>query len=288
LLTLFLTIILNFTLYNSTSITTQVSENKKSEIKFENMNSFDYLIIVNGCGPENFPKSINKKLSKTFYESCAKHDFDYWLGLTENDRIKADKLFKEEMKTTVEKYVDGFSLKKIIKLLEDIKQDIFVIKNAENKTDKFFRILTLAIRVTEKAVELKNKYDEMPNLKSNLKEIWNEEFLGVDSISALKNSSSPKEKEQLKAYLKQSKRIITLYTYYQIVKKFGNKTFNYKKTRKSLPSYLNNKEMEKKAKEFNKLYNINFKFKQKRWSLIDKDEEKILIYFKTKYYTEAN
>ena len=51
--------------------------------------------ICNGCGGKG--GWINPPEFK-FHASCNHHDFNYWLGCTEDDRLKADKQFYTAMK----------------------------------------------------------------------------------------------------------------------------------------------------------------------------------------------
>jgi hypothetical protein len=51
-------------------------------------------IICNGCGPKGGWVPVPDFL---FHASCDHHDFNYWLGCTEDDRRKADHEFLVEM-----------------------------------------------------------------------------------------------------------------------------------------------------------------------------------------------
>ena len=50
--------------------------------------------ICNGCGGKGGPVDPPEW---RFHDSCQRHDFDYWLGGTEDDRLRADKAFYADM-----------------------------------------------------------------------------------------------------------------------------------------------------------------------------------------------
>lgn len=54
--------------------------------------------ICNGCGSKG---GIINPPEFLFHASCNHHDFKYWQGCTEEDRLKADKEFYEAMKVDV-------------------------------------------------------------------------------------------------------------------------------------------------------------------------------------------
>ena len=52
-------------------------------------------LLFNGCGTKKFKLNVPEFV---FHESCLKHDFYYWRGGKEKDRVKADKEFYKDMK----------------------------------------------------------------------------------------------------------------------------------------------------------------------------------------------
>ena len=57
-------------------------------MKYEDLTSEQKAEIINGCGGKGGKIKPPHKLF--FQASCNKHDFSYWKGCTENDRMKAD------------------------------------------------------------------------------------------------------------------------------------------------------------------------------------------------------
>lgn len=70
-------------------------------LKYSNLTIEQKKFVSNGCGGKggwiNPPEFI-------FHEDCNEHDFDYWLGCTEEDRKKKDKAFYKRMKKDIQKY----------------------------------------------------------------------------------------------------------------------------------------------------------------------------------------
>lgn len=57
--------------------------------------------ILNGCGPEGYKKIntlLRRILPSTYQEWCDHHDYNYYLGGSEADRIKADWQFYEALR----------------------------------------------------------------------------------------------------------------------------------------------------------------------------------------------
>lgn len=67
-------------------------------IKYADLTPEQKKFVCNGCGGKggwiNPPEFL-------FHASCNHHDFKYWQGCTEEDRLKADKEFYEAMKVDV-------------------------------------------------------------------------------------------------------------------------------------------------------------------------------------------
>jgi len=62
-------------------------------LEFDDLTPLQKDILCNGCGPKGgipVPEFV-------FAESCDRHDFDYWLGHTEFDRLRADWRFRAAM-----------------------------------------------------------------------------------------------------------------------------------------------------------------------------------------------
>jgi len=70
-------------------------------LRYRNLTGKQRLFICNGCGAKGGP--FNPPDFR-FTASCNHHDFNYWLGFREEDRIKADRQFYAAMKSDVEKY----------------------------------------------------------------------------------------------------------------------------------------------------------------------------------------
>lgn len=67
-------------------------------IKYADLTLAQKAFICNGCGGKggwvNPPEFI-------FHASCNHHDFNYWVGGTEEDRLRADKGFYNAMKVDI-------------------------------------------------------------------------------------------------------------------------------------------------------------------------------------------
>ena len=63
-------------------------------IRFADLTESQKAFICNGCGPKGGWVPVPDFL---FHASCDHHDFNYWLGCTEQDRRKADHEFLTEM-----------------------------------------------------------------------------------------------------------------------------------------------------------------------------------------------
>ena len=70
------------------------------EVKYEDLSPIQKSILCNGCGPKALGNIRPPQF--IFIASCDHHDFKYWLGCTEADRIKADYQFYEAMKLDVQ------------------------------------------------------------------------------------------------------------------------------------------------------------------------------------------
>lgn len=56
----------------------------------------------NGCGPKWVPRWIKKYVLNVYFETeCNKHDSDYTVGGSEEDRLKADKDFDDAMSSKI-------------------------------------------------------------------------------------------------------------------------------------------------------------------------------------------
>ena len=76
-----------------------IRDNRKATpLRFRNLTVFEKTVLCNGCGSKggwfNPPDYV-------FPESCNQHDFNYWIGGTEEDRKKADLQFYTSMKEAV-------------------------------------------------------------------------------------------------------------------------------------------------------------------------------------------
>ena len=63
-------------------------------IRYRDLTEKEKLIICNGWGPKAGWVPVPEFL---FHASCNHHDFNYWLGCTEQDRARADHQFLEAM-----------------------------------------------------------------------------------------------------------------------------------------------------------------------------------------------
>jgi hypothetical protein len=64
-------------------------------IRFRNLTEKQKALICNGCGPKGGWVPVPEFC---FHASCDHHDFNYWLGHTILDRLKADLQFYKEMR----------------------------------------------------------------------------------------------------------------------------------------------------------------------------------------------
>ena len=69
-------------------------------LRWRHLNVEERKLIANGCGGKG---SWLKPPVWLFLASCDVHDFNYWLGHTEEDRKKADRQFYEMMLKDVER-----------------------------------------------------------------------------------------------------------------------------------------------------------------------------------------
>lgn len=72
------------------------------KLKYSDLTDEQKEIICNGCGGKsgwlNPPEFL-------FNASCNQHDFYYWRGGTESDRLEADKAFYEAMLVDAQNYI---------------------------------------------------------------------------------------------------------------------------------------------------------------------------------------
>ena len=72
------------------------------KLKYSELTDEQKEIICNGCGAKsgwlNPPEFL-------FSASCNQHDFYYWRGGTESDRLEADKAFYEAMLSDIQNYI---------------------------------------------------------------------------------------------------------------------------------------------------------------------------------------
>lgn len=64
------------------------------ELKYRKLNATQKSLIANGCGAKG---SWVRPPSFMFEASCDHHDFNYWIGGNDQDRLRADKGFYEAM-----------------------------------------------------------------------------------------------------------------------------------------------------------------------------------------------
>ncbi len=64
-------------------------------IRYRDLTEDQKTFICNGCGPKGKFIPVPEFL---FHASCDHHDFNYWLGHTILDRLKADLQFYKEMR----------------------------------------------------------------------------------------------------------------------------------------------------------------------------------------------
>lgn len=81
-------------------------------MKYEDLTPYQRAVILNGCGGKG---SIIRPPYGLFFESsCNKHDFSYWVGGTEEDRIKADIGFFRAMLEDCQRFTGTTKTKYIV------------------------------------------------------------------------------------------------------------------------------------------------------------------------------
>lgn len=81
-------------------------------MKYEDLTPYQRAVILNGCGGKG---SIIRPPYGLFFESsCNKHDFSYWVGGTEEDRINADIGFLRAMLKDCEWFTGATKIKYVI------------------------------------------------------------------------------------------------------------------------------------------------------------------------------
>jgi endogenous inhibitor of DNA gyrase (YacG/DUF329 family) len=68
---------------------------KPKKVRYRNLTEEQKLVICNGCGPKGGWMPVPEFFC---HASCNHHDFNYWIGGTEWDRLKADNQFYKEMR----------------------------------------------------------------------------------------------------------------------------------------------------------------------------------------------
>lgn len=76
-----------------------------SKVRFSDLTPEQISVISNGCGPKG--GFLKPPYAAFFKASCDHHDFNYWLGCTEKDRLKADTQFFECMKEDCDRQFKG-------------------------------------------------------------------------------------------------------------------------------------------------------------------------------------
>ena len=64
-------------------------------IRYRDLTEEHKALICNGCGPKGGFIPVPQFF---FHADCDHHDFNYWLGCTRRDRLKADRQFYREMR----------------------------------------------------------------------------------------------------------------------------------------------------------------------------------------------
>ena len=64
-------------------------------IRYRDLTEEQKAIVCNGCGPKGGWIPVPEFFC---HASCDHHDFNYWLGCTWRDRLKADNQFYKEMR----------------------------------------------------------------------------------------------------------------------------------------------------------------------------------------------
>ena len=71
------------------------NNDKSKKVRFKDLTEKQKFIICNGCGPKGGWVPVPEFFC---HASCDHHDFNYWLGGSEWDRLKADNQFYTEMR----------------------------------------------------------------------------------------------------------------------------------------------------------------------------------------------
>lgn len=72
------------------------------EFRYRNLNEEQINFLSNGCGPQG--KWYSEYIPQFCFKSaCDQHDVNYWIGFTEDHRLKADKQFYAHMKRNIAK-----------------------------------------------------------------------------------------------------------------------------------------------------------------------------------------
>ncbi len=69
-------------------------------VRFHDLTPEERALICNGCGPKG---GIMPVPEMGFSACCDHHDFNYWLGYSEFDRIRADWQFRDAMMADADK-----------------------------------------------------------------------------------------------------------------------------------------------------------------------------------------
>lgn len=86
------------------------------KLRYNDLTQIQKNLICNGCGGKG---SVFKAPKWLFNASCDRHDFNYWIGCKESDRLKADKQFLAAMKSDVSE------MKLLLKPLRYIEAHLF-------------------------------------------------------------------------------------------------------------------------------------------------------------------
>lgn len=73
---------------------------------FEDLSAEELAYLSNGCGPKIWGIKVPDLV---FRSDCDRHDFDYWVGFTSADRLKADKRFLQAMLDSAEHITGWFA-----------------------------------------------------------------------------------------------------------------------------------------------------------------------------------
>lgn len=99
------------------------------ELHFHHLTPFEVKCICNGCGGKGGKIDPPEFL---FNASCNQHDFYYWRGGNESDRLKADIMFYNEMKA------DAKDETKLVKRLLYIAMAFVYYRAVRRAGKKFF------------------------------------------------------------------------------------------------------------------------------------------------------